>query len=79
MNTIAYEDARNQFAELIERARQGEEFSITRNGEEVACLTAPKPTDREKVKQAFDAIEKASQGLSLKGMSIKEAIEEGRR
>ena len=36
--TVGVRDARSRFAELFDRARQGETISITRRGEEIARL-----------------------------------------
>jgi prevent-host-death family protein len=43
MTRIAAAEAKNRFAELIERAENGEEIEITRYGAVVAKLVPPKP------------------------------------
>lgn len=41
---IGIREARARFSELVERVAQGESFSITRRGREVARLDPPRPT-----------------------------------
>lgn len=43
MTRIAAAEAKNRFAELIERAENGEEIEITRYGSVVAKLVSPIP------------------------------------
>lgn len=46
METIAIEDLRERLTEFLERARRGERFVLTENGEAIAELT---PLDRQRL------------------------------
>lgn len=71
-------EAKTHFSELIEKVAKGERIVITKHGHPVALLS---PVN-EKIKTSADAVEaikRLRKGIKLKGVSIKELIEEGRR
>ena len=53
MTRIAAAEAKNRFAELIERAERGEEIEITRYGSVVAKLVSSRPKRSEAEVQAL--------------------------
>lgn len=75
-------EAKNRFSELLDRVAKGEEVTITRHGKPVARLVAAQTRDVVKAAAAAKAILKMRDSLpadTLKGITIKELIEEGRR
>lgn len=75
----AYE-AKARFSELLERAAQGEEITITRHGNAVARLVPIQPaTTPESRREIIAAMRKLSAGKRLEGVSVSELIAEGRR
>jgi prevent-host-death family protein len=74
-------DAKNRLSELIDKAKRGEEVTITRNGKPVARLvTSDQVQDRvASAKAAAVRIRAKRKGRSLGGLKIKDLVEEGRR
>lgn len=65
---------------LFDRVEKGEEVAITRRGKRIARLVPDKAEhDREKARQAVEAILEMSKGVTLGGLKIKDLINEGRR
>ncbi len=75
----AYE-AKARFSELLERAAQGEEITITRHGNAVARLVPMQPAQTpESRRQIIAQMRKLSAGKRLEGVTVSELIAEGRR
>lgn len=75
----AYE-AKTHFSELLEKVAAGEEFTITRHGTPVARLVpVKKQYTPEERRAAIERIMKLNKGLSLRGLKIRDLINEGRR
>lgn len=75
-------EAKNRFSELLDRVEKGEEVTITRHGKPVAKLVAAKMRDVAKARAAAEEILRMRESLpadTLKGLTIKQLIEEGRR
>jgi prevent-host-death family protein len=83
MNTssvIGAYDARTHFAELLERVEAGDEITITRHGNPVARLVPVRRQSTEAERRAAIAeMRKLAAKHSLKGLTIKELRDEGRR
>lgn len=83
METVGTFDAKNRLSALLDKVEQGEEVLITRNGKPVAKLV--QPGEDALLKQRTEAVERiralreSLPNDTLKGLSIKEMIEEGRR
>mgnify|MGYP001089924909 CR=1 FL=1 len=76
MTTIGAYEAKTRFAELLERARRGEQIIITKNGVPVAVLSGIQArSDPQKV---IAMIRDFRKDHKLKPLSIRELIEEGR-
>lgn len=79
MQEIGLFEAKNKLSELVDRVERGAEITITRRGKPVAKLV---PTDagfdRAKAKRAVEGIIRLSKGVSLRGLKIKDLINEGR-
>jgi prevent-host-death family protein len=64
---------------LLDQVEHGAEMVITRHGKAVARLVPAKPGfDRKKAKRAAAGLRKASKGVALRGVRIKDLINEGR-
>jgi prevent-host-death family protein len=78
METVGIYEARTRLSELIEKVGKGEEVTVTRHGVPVARII---PVDGEKklaVRDAIEAMKKFGRGKSLRGLSLKKMIREGR-
>ena len=79
MREIGAFEAKNRLGALLDRVEHGEEIVITRRGKPVAKLVpAGSGFDREKVRRAVAGLLKASRGLTLGGLKIRDLINEGR-
>lgn len=79
-NIIGAYEAKARFSELLERAAQGEEITITRHGSAVARLVPiQRVTTPESRRQIIAEMRKLSAGKRLKGVTVSELIAEGRR
>ena len=80
MAAISAYQAKTHFSRLLQRASRGERITITRHGVPVAQL-GPLPSDRKR-RSIHDAIEKLiefGKRHPLRGMTVRQMIEEGRR
>jgi prevent-host-death family protein len=79
MNSVGAYEAKTQLSKLLDRVMKGERITITKHGVPVAVL---QPADSEKsadLKTVISEIVSFREKHSLKGHSLKELIEEGRR
>ena len=82
MTTVGIFEAKNRLSELIERAARGEEIVITRRGEQVARLLAPRVANALGEAQTLASRIRQSRAVQAPGgdgSSIRDMIEEGRR
>jgi len=80
MIEVALYDAKNRLSELIDRVQQGEVISITRRGKVVAQLALPGlPDGAARAQDAVAALRAAREGVSLRGLKVRDLIAEGRR
>lgn len=68
------------FADLVAKVEQGEEITVTRDGAPVARIVPMTPAiDPEaELKAALVRMDERRKRLSLKGLSVKDLINEGR-
>lgn len=79
MATVGAYEAKTHFSELLERAANGEEITITRRGETVAKLVPAKPRySKEEIEAACRRMDERAASMSLGGLKIKDLINEGR-
>ena len=72
-------DAKTRFSELLELAEAGSEITITRHGTPVARLVPiRKQSNPEQRKAAIQQWRKDSKNLPLRGLKIRDLLEEGR-
>ena len=86
MKQIAVYEAKTRLSELLIDVQRGEQFTITRHGVAVARLVAADHAPSEEarassqsqqVAQAFEALSRLRQGLSL-DIPLRDAIGQGR-
>lgn len=79
MREVGAFEAKNRFSALLDQVERGSEIVITRRGRAVAKLV---PTgsrfDRARAKRAADRLREASKGVKLRGLKIKDLINQGR-
>lgn len=79
MREVGIFEAKNKLSELVDQVERGAEITLTRRGKPVAKLVpADAGFDRAKAKRAVEGIVRLGRGLSLRGLKIKDLINEGR-
>lgn len=79
MIEVSSYEAKTHLAELLKKVTKGEKVLITKHHVPVA-MVVPVPSQRKRsVKDTVEAIKQFRKGNRLKGLSIKDMIEEGRR
>jgi prevent-host-death family protein len=79
MREIGSFEAKNKLSALLDQVEHGAEIVITRHGKAVARLVPAGPGfDREKAKRAAAGLRETSKGVMLRGLKIKDLINEGR-
>lgn len=77
MRKIGLFEAKQKLSELVERAARGEEIGITRRGKLTAVIgPAEADDDLEKIFEGMEKIRRRAK--PLRGVTIKDLIEEGR-
>jgi prevent-host-death family protein len=79
MISVGAYEAKTQLSKLLERVMKGERITITKHGVPVAVLQPPDPGKSRDIKKVISEIFRYRQKHSLKGRSLKDLIEEGRR
>ena len=73
-------EAKTHLSALIERVERGDEITITRRGIPVARLVPPiERRSKVDLRRVAEEIFELRKGVRLKGVTIKQLIEEGRR
>ena len=79
MQTVGAYEAKTNLADILNKVRDGESFTITRHGVPVAVLTRPTEDNHANIDETINAIRTQRKQFSFKGLNIKELIEEGRK
>lgn len=79
MKTVGAFEAKTHFNQLLARAAAGESIRITRRGIPVAALVPAGDDGPTDLKAVVEEIRKVRQGARLRGLTIRELIDEGRR
>lgn len=79
MATVGAYEAKTHLPKLLERVCKGERITITKHGVAVAVLNPPDQAAKESPRATIDKIRAFRKGHKLRGLSIKEMIEEGRK
>jgi prevent-host-death family protein len=72
-------EAKNKFSELLNRVGRGAEFTITKHNRPVARLVPAVSQARDRRKKATAELRALRERYSLKGLSVRSLIDEGRR
>jgi prevent-host-death family protein len=79
-HSIEATDAEAALDRLLDRVEQGDSIIITRNGAPVARLVPyGEPIDASLVDKAIREVEKLRKGITLRGITVRELIDDGRR
>jgi prevent-host-death family protein len=79
MKEIGAFEAKNRLGQLLDLVEEGEEVVITRHGKAVARLVPAKSGfSRAQAYEAAQRIREMSKGVRLRGLRIKDLIDEGR-
>ncbi len=78
MDRIGIYDAKVKLSQLIERVEAGGEVVITKRGKPVARLVPPEVPRRRSPARAAKRIRTLCERLNIRGVKIRELIEEGR-
>lgn len=79
MKTIGAFEAKNRLSELLDAAEDGETVMITKHGRPVAKLCPVEDIDRAKVREAIEWLKDFRSKHPLRGLKIKDLINEGRK
>ncbi|ODS33465.1 MAG: hypothetical protein SCARUB_01373 [Candidatus Scalindua rubra] len=79
MKTVGSYEAKTHLPCLLEEVANGEKIIITKHGVAVAMLVSVQSKQKQDPKEVIKEIRAFRKGRSLKGLSIREMIEEGRR
>lgn len=79
MKTVGSYEAKTHLPRLLEEVANGEKIIITKHGVAVAMLVSVQSKQKQDPKVVIQEIRSFRQGRSLKGLSIREMIKEGRR
>ena len=79
MEMIGAYEAKTHLPKLLERVIKGERITITKHGVPVAVLQPPPSLQRMEPKKVIAELREFRKKHSLKGLSIRDMIEEGRR
>lgn len=76
---VSTAEAKNRLSALLTEVARGGEVTITRRGVPVAKLVPAAPSfDREKALRAASGLRETSRGARLRGVKIKDLVNEGR-
>jgi len=78
MKSVGAFEAKTHLTALLRRVSLGETIQITRRGIPVAKLV-PADDGKKDVGQTVRELRQARSGMNLKGLTIRELIDEGRR
>lgn len=79
MRTIGAYEAKTHLPRLLDEVASGSIITITKHGVPVAVLVPPAGTDRSAVRDAISGMRSFRAAHPLRGVTIRELIDEGRR
>jgi len=79
METVGAYEAKTHLPKLLERVIKGERITITKHGVPVAVLQPPLPLRKTEPRRVIAELRKFREKHTLKELSIRDMIEEGRR
>ncbi|MFZ0134232.1 MAG: type II toxin-antitoxin system prevent-host-death family antitoxin [Desulfobacterales bacterium] len=78
METVGAYEAKTHLPKLLERVQKGERITITRHGVPVAVLHPPEAENKVDYQSVILELRKFREKHRLKGISVRDMIEEGR-
>ena len=79
MKTIGAFEAKTHLAELLQEAAEGETILITRRGVPIAKLVTADHPEKHDLKAIVRNLRETRKAARLKGTTLRELIDEGRR
>ena len=79
MTTVGSYEAKTHLPRLLKRVANGESITITKHGVAVAILIPANGGERSDVREVIEELKRLRKGRKLRGVAIRELIEEGRR
>lgn len=79
MRTIGSYEAKTHLPRLLDEVEKGERITITKHGRPVAILVPPDTAPVIDVDELMEQMRRFRKGNRLRGLSIRELIDEGRR
>ena len=79
METVGAYEAKTHLPKLLERVIKGERITITKHGIPVAVLQSLPPLKKIEPGKVIAELKKFREKNTLKGLSIRDMIEEGRQ
>ncbi len=79
MRTIGAYEAKTHLPRLLDDVARGERITITKHGRPVAILVPPTTTERPDTEALRSRIRQFRMAHPLRGVTIRELIDEGRR
>ena len=79
MRSIGAYEAKTHLPRLLDEVAKGERITITKHGRAVAILVPPETAPTRDVDAVMARIRELRRGNHLRGLSIRELIDEGRR
>jgi prevent-host-death family protein len=78
-DTVGLFDAKTHLSSLVERVARGERITITKHGTPVAVLVPPDRRGDKDLKRVAEEIRALRKSNFLRGLKIRDLINEGRR
>ena len=79
METVGSFEAKTHLSALLDRVAKGARITITKHGTPVAMLVPSGTPEKHDRGAVIRELEEFGKGRSLKGVTVRELIEEGRR
>ena len=79
MRTVGSFEAKTHLPALLERVAKGERITITKHGIPIAMLIPVSPSSKKDPKELVRQMLELRKGNRLRGFSIRELVERGRR
>lgn len=79
MDTIGTQEVRAKLSHLLEKVEKGEKIVITKRGKAVAMLTPFTSEQDTHIESVIQSIREGRKNIKLRGLSLKQMIDEGRR
>jgi len=79
METVGSYEAKTHLPNLLARVAHGEKFTITKHGVPVAMLVPAGAPEKRNATEVIAEIKRLRKGRKLRGLTIRQLIEEGRR